>query len=42
MTLEKDYLNIVKSASMPLAIVTAIVGFIGFSGGIMGTIIAIL
>jgi hypothetical protein len=42
MTLEKDYLNIVKSASMPLAIVTAIVGFIGFSGGIIGTIIAIL
>ncbi len=42
MTLEKDYLNIVKWASMPLAIVTAIAGFIGFSGGPVGTILAVL
>ena len=42
MTLERDYLNIVKSASIPLAIVTAIAGFIGFSGGIIGTILAVI
>lgn len=42
MTLEKDYLNIVKWASMPLAIITAIAGFIGFSGGVLGTIFAVL
>jgi len=42
MTLERDYLNIVKSASMPLAIITAIAGLIGFSGGIIGTIFAVL
>lgn len=32
MTLEKDYLNIVRVSSIPLAIVTAIAGFIGFAG----------
>ena len=42
MTLEKDYLNIVRVSSIPLAIVTAIAGFIGFAGWIPGTIIAIL
>lgn len=42
MTLKRDYLNIVKSASMPLAIVTGIAGLIGFSGGIIGTILAVL
>lgn len=31
MTLERDYLKIVKWASIPLAIITAIVGFIGFA-----------
>ncbi len=42
MTLERDYLNIVRVSSIPLAIVTAIAGFIGFTGWIPGTIIAIL
>lgn len=31
MTLERDYLQIVRWASIPLAIITAIVGFIGFA-----------
>lgn len=42
MTLERDYLQIVRWASIPLAIITAIAGFIGFAGGVIGTIIAIL
>jgi hypothetical protein len=42
MTLEKDYLNIVKWASIPLAIITAIAGFIGFAWGPVGTILAVL
>lgn len=42
MTLERDYLNIVKWASIPLAIITAIAGFIWFAWGIVGTIIAVL
>jgi len=31
-TLERDYLTIVRWASIPLAIITAIAGFIGFAG----------
>ncbi|MBX9809781.1 hypothetical protein K2X92_05315 [Candidatus Gracilibacteria bacterium] len=42
MTLEKDYLQIVKASSIPLAIITIIAGFIGFSGGPIGTMIAVL
>ncbi len=42
MTLERDYLKIVKWASIPLAIITAIVGFIGFAWGLVGTILAVL
>lgn len=42
MTLERDYLRIVRKSSIPLAIITAIAGFIGFAGGPIGTIIAIL
>lgn len=42
MTLERDYLQIVRKSSIPLAIITAIAGFIGFAGGPIGTIIAIL
>ena len=42
MTLERDYLRVVKGASIPLAIITAIAGFIGFSGGIFGALLAIL
>lgn len=42
MTLERDYLNIVKWASIPLAIITGIAGLIGFTWGPIGTIIAVL
>ncbi len=42
MTLERDYLSIVRWASIPLAIITAIAGFIWFAGGIFWTIIAVL
>lgn len=42
MTLERDYLRIVRKSSIPLAIITAIAGFIGFAWGPIGTIIAIL
>ena len=42
MTLERDYLRIVRKSSIPLAIITAIAGFIGFAGGPIGTIVAIL
>ena len=31
-TLERDYLTIVRWASIPLAVITAIAGFIGFAG----------
>ena len=31
-TLERDYLTIVKWASIPLAVITGIAGFIGFAG----------
>jgi hypothetical protein len=31
-TLERDYLTIVKWASIPLAVITAIAGFVGFAG----------
>lgn len=41
MTGERDYLNIVKVASIPLAIITVIAGFIGFSGGIFGVLFAV-
>ncbi len=41
MTGERDYLRIVKWASIPLAIITVIAGFIGSTGGIFGAIIAI-
>lgn len=42
MTLDNDYLTIVRYGSIPLAIIAAITGFIGFAGGIPGSIIAIL
>lgn len=42
MTLERDYLQIVRWASFPLAIITAIAGFIGLAAGPIGTILAIL
>lgn len=42
MTLERDYLEIVQWASLPLAVITAIIGFIGFSAGIIGTIMGVL
>ncbi len=32
MTLERDYLQIVRWASIPLAVISAIAGFIGFAG----------
>ncbi len=41
MTGERDYLRIVKWASIPLAIITVIAGLIGSAGGIFGAIIAI-
>jgi hypothetical protein len=31
MTLERDYLQIVRWASIPLAVISAIAGFIGFA-----------
>ena len=42
MTLERDYLTIVKGASIPLAIITVIAGLIGFSWGVFWTLLAIL
>lgn len=42
MSVQSDYLSIIRSASMPLAIVTLIAGFIGFSAGIPGVILAVL
>ena len=42
MTLERDYLQIVRWASIPLAIITIIAGFIGFAMGPIGTILAVL
>ncbi len=42
MTGERDYLRVVKSASIPLAVITVIAGLIGFSGWVFGTILAIL
>jgi hypothetical protein len=42
MTLERDYLQIVRWASIPLAIITGIAGFIGFAWGPIGTILAVL
>ena len=42
MTLDRDYLQIVRWASIPLAIITAIAGFIWFVGGPLGTILAVL
>ena len=42
MTLERDYLNIVRWASIPLAVICAIAGFIGFAGWPIGTILAVL
>ncbi len=41
-TLERDYLTIVRWASIPLAVITAIAGFIGFAGWPIGTILAAL
>jgi hypothetical protein len=40
MTIDRDYLQIVQRASIPLAIVTAIAGFIGFAWGVLGVIFA--
>ncbi len=42
MTLERDYLQIVRWASIPLAIITIIAGLIGFAAGPIGTILAVL
>jgi hypothetical protein len=42
MTIDRDYLQIVKWASIPLAVITAIGGFIGYSGGVIGSILAVL
>lgn len=42
MSVQADYLSIIRWASMPLAIVTLIAGFIWFSGGIPGVILAVL
>ncbi|MBP9779787.1 hypothetical protein KBD33_04170 [Candidatus Gracilibacteria bacterium] len=42
MTLERDYLQIVRWASIPLAVISAIAGFIGFAGGPIGTVLAVL
>ena len=42
MTLERDYLQIVRWASIPLAIITGIFWFIGLGAGIIGSIFAIL
>ncbi len=41
MTLERDYLQIVRWASIPLAILCGIFAFIGFAGGPIGSVIAV-
>lgn len=41
-TLERDYLTIVRWASIPLAVIAGIAGFIGFAGWPIGTILAVL
>lgn len=42
LSVRADYLAIIQKASIPLAIVTALAGFIGYSGGIGGIIVAVL
>lgn len=42
MTLDRDYLQIVRWASIPLAVVTLIAGFLGFAWGVIGLILAVL
>jgi hypothetical protein len=42
MSVQADYLSIIRTASTPLAVVTLIAGFIGFSAGIVGIILAVL
>jgi hypothetical protein len=42
MSVQVDYLSIIRWSSMPLAIVTLIAGFIGFSAGIPWVILAVL
>ncbi len=42
LTVKRDYLKIVRWASIPLAIISAIAGFIWFAAGPIGTIIAVL
>lgn len=41
MSVQADYLNIIRKSSMPLAIVTLIVWFLWLTGGILGIIISI-
>lgn len=42
MSVQADYLSIIRAASMPLAIVTLIAGFIGLGAGPIGVILAVL
>ena len=42
MSVLADYLSIIKFASIPLAIITLIAGFIGLSLGVFGVIMAVL
>jgi hypothetical protein len=42
MSIQADYLSIVKWSSIPLMIVTLIAGFMGLAGGIPGVILAVL
>lgn len=42
MTVKRDYLRIVRWSSIPLAVITAIFGFIGFAGGPLWTILAVI
>jgi hypothetical protein len=42
MTLERDYIQIVRFASIPLAIVTGIAAFVGLIASPIGSILAIL
>ncbi len=42
MSVKADYLGIIRASSIPLAIITLIAGFLGFSGGIPGVILAVI
>jgi hypothetical protein len=42
MSVQSDYLSIIRGASIPLAIVTVIAGFLGLNGWIFGVLVAVM